>query len=200
MYTSGTQNKDFDAVSQTDSTKSLVPSVLQATLLRLLLMTIALIGEWWWWWWWSQVSITRMRTKITIVMKTWRWRQRIKNMTMKIRKRRRRWRRERWQRIRWRSGGRWDWKCWRWWWWWRRRRRRWWWWWWWWWWWRRKLPWTILEEEFPVPKTTAASKIGNGVISLLWQLRCHCNSDHNKFSSYLIQRWWNFSQIFVYGT
>ena len=24
-----------------------------------------------------------------------------------------------------------------------------------------------LEEEFPVPKTTAASKIGNGVISLL---------------------------------
>ena len=29
----------------------------------------------------------------------------------------------------------------------------------------------------------AASKIGNGVISLLWQLRCHCNPDHNKFSS-----------------
>ena len=27
------------------------------------------------------------------------------------------------------------------------------------------------------------SKIGNGVISLLWQLRCHCNPDHNKFSS-----------------
>ena len=28
---------------------------------------------------------------------------------------------------------------------------------------------------------TAASKIGNGVISLLWQLRCHCNHNHYKF-------------------
>ena len=34
-----------------------------------------------------------------------------------------------------------------------------------------------------MPRNTAASKIGNGVISLLWQLRCHCNPDHNKFSS-----------------
>ena len=49
--------------------------------------------------------------------------------------------------------------------------------------WRKKLLWTILEEQFPVPRNTAASKIGNGVISLLWQLRCHCNPDHNKFSS-----------------
>ena len=49
--------------------------------------------------------------------------------------------------------------------------------------WRKKPPWTILEEQFPVPRNTAASKIGNGVISLLWQLRCHCNPDHNKFSS-----------------
>ena len=49
--------------------------------------------------------------------------------------------------------------------------------------WRKRLPWTILEEQFPVPRNTAASKIGNGVISLLWQLRCHCNPDHNKFSS-----------------
>ena len=49
--------------------------------------------------------------------------------------------------------------------------------------WRKKLQWTILEEQFPVPRNTAASKIGNGVISLLWQLRCHCNPDHNKFSS-----------------
>ena len=40
-----------------------------------------------------------------------------------------------------------------------------------------------MEEQFPVPRNTAASKKGNGVISLLWQLRCHCNSDHNKFSS-----------------
>ena len=49
--------------------------------------------------------------------------------------------------------------------------------------WRKKLSWTILEEQFPVPRYTAASKIGNGVISLLWQLRCHCNPDHNKLSS-----------------
>ena len=49
--------------------------------------------------------------------------------------------------------------------------------------WRIKLPWTILEEQFPVPRYTATSKIGNSVISLLWQLRCHCNPDHNKFSS-----------------
>ena len=49
--------------------------------------------------------------------------------------------------------------------------------------WRKKLPWMIFEEQFPVPRYTAASKIGNSVISLLWQLRCRCNLDHNKFSS-----------------
>ena len=49
--------------------------------------------------------------------------------------------------------------------------------------WRKKLPLTILEEQFSVPRNTTASKIGNGVISLLCQLRCHCNPDHNKFSS-----------------
>ena len=49
--------------------------------------------------------------------------------------------------------------------------------------WRKKLPRTILEEQFLVPRYTAASKIGNSVISLLWQLRCRCNPDHNKFSS-----------------
>ena len=49
--------------------------------------------------------------------------------------------------------------------------------------WRKKLPWTILEEQFPVPRYTAASKLDNSVISLLWQLRCRCNPDHNKFSS-----------------
>ena len=32
---------------------------------------------------------------------------------------------------------------------------------------RKKLPVTILEEQFPVSTNTAASKIGNGVISLL---------------------------------
>ena len=49
--------------------------------------------------------------------------------------------------------------------------------------WRNKLPWMIFEEQFPVPRYTAASKIGNSVISLLWQLRCRCNLDHNKFLS-----------------
>ena len=41
----------------------------------------------------------------------------------------------------------------------------------------------IFEEQFPVPRYTDVSKIGNSVISSLWQLRCHCNPDHNKFSS-----------------
>ena len=49
--------------------------------------------------------------------------------------------------------------------------------------WRKKLPWTILEEQFPVPRYTAASKIGNSVISLLWKRWCCCNPDYNKFSS-----------------
>ena len=49
--------------------------------------------------------------------------------------------------------------------------------------WRKKLSWMIFEEQFPVLRYTAASKIGNSVISLLWQLRCRCNPDHNKFSS-----------------
>ena len=49
--------------------------------------------------------------------------------------------------------------------------------------WRKKLLWMIFEEQFPVTEYTAASKIGNSVISLLLQLRCRCNSDHNKFSS-----------------
>ena len=45
------------------------------------------------------------------------------------------------------------------------------------------LSWTILEDQFPVPRNTAASKIGDGLISLLWQLRSHFNPDHNKVSS-----------------
>ena len=49
--------------------------------------------------------------------------------------------------------------------------------------WRKKLPWMILEEQFPVLRNTSVSKIHNSVTSLLWQLRCHCNPDHNKFSS-----------------
>ena len=49
--------------------------------------------------------------------------------------------------------------------------------------WRKKLPSMIFEEQFSVPRYTSASKIGSSVISLLWQLRCRCNPDHNKFSS-----------------
>ena len=49
--------------------------------------------------------------------------------------------------------------------------------------WRKKLPWTVLEEQFPVPRYTAVSKIGNSIILSLWQLPCYCNPDHNKFSS-----------------
>ena len=48
---------------------------------------------------------------------------------------------------------------------------------------RKKLPRTILKEQFPAPRNTAASRIGNGIISLLWQLPCHCNPDHNNFPS-----------------
>ena len=40
----------------------------------------------------------------------------------------------------------------------------------------------ISLGQLPVPRNTVASKIGNGVILLLWQLQCHCNPDHNKFS------------------
>ena len=49
--------------------------------------------------------------------------------------------------------------------------------------WRKKLPWIILEEQSSVPRNTSVSKIGNSVILLLWQLRCHCNPDHKIFSS-----------------
>ena len=48
---------------------------------------------------------------------------------------------------------------------------------------RKKFLWTILGEQFPVPRNKAATKIGIGVILLLWQLWCHCNPDHNNFSS-----------------
>ena len=47
--------------------------------------------------------------------------------------------------------------------------------------WRKKLPRTILEDQFPLPRYTAASKIGNSVFLLLRLLRCRCNRDHNKF-------------------
>ena len=44
--------------------------------------------------------------------------------------------------------------------------------------WWRKLPWNYIGLKQVV------SKIGNGVVPLLWLLQCHCNpGDHNKFSS-----------------
>ena len=46
-----------------------------------------------------------------------------------------------------------------------------------------KAPLNNFGKQFPVPRNTAARKIGNGVILLLWQLRCHWNPYHNKFSS-----------------
>ena len=46
-----------------------------------------------------------------------------------------------------------------------------------------KAPLNDFGKQFPVPRNTAARKIGNGVIPLLWQLRCHWNPYHNKFSS-----------------
>ena len=64
--------------------------------------------------------------------------------------------------------------------------------------WRKKLPRMILEEQFSVPRNTSVSKIGNSVISLLWQLRCHCNADHNKFSSLSNTTVVAFFQNFVY--
>ena len=42
---------------------------------------------------------------------------------------------------------------------------------------------SFLIHYFPLPRNAATSKIGNGVSSSLWQLRCHCNPDHYNFSS-----------------
>ena len=56
--------------------------------------------------------------------------------------------------------------------------------------WRKKLPWMILEEQFPVPRYTAVSKIGNSVIATLIMTNFHLH---------LIQLWWQFFQNFVYG-
>ena len=66
---------------------------------------------------------------------------------------------------------------------------------------RKKLQQTILEEQFPVPRNTAACEIGNSVISLLWQLRSDVIATLiiTNFHLYLIQLWWQFFHIFVYG-
>ena len=64
----------------------------------------------------------------------------------------------------------------------------------------------LLEEKGPVidfrrtvSRNIAASIIGNGFISLLWHLRCHCSPDHNKFSSLSNTTVVAVFQIFVYG-
>ena len=65
---------------------------------------------------------------------------------------------------------------------------------------KEKLRLTLLEEKFPVPWNTGAGKIGYGVISLLWQLRCHSNPVIiTNLRLYLIQLWWQSVQIFVNG-
>ena len=48
---------------------------------------------------------------------------------------------------------------------------------------KKEVPVNDFGEQFPMPRNTAVSKIGNGVLMLLSQLRCHCNTDRNKFSS-----------------
>ena len=62
-----------------------------------------------------------------------------------------------------------------------------------------KAPVNDLEEQLPVPRYTAASTIGNSVIS------CYDNSDVvatliiTNFHLYLIQLWWQYFQNFVFG-
>ena len=56
-----------------------------------------------------------------------------------------------------------------------------------------------MEEQFPAPRNTAASKIGNA------SFRCYDNSDVivtliiTNFHLYIIQQWCQFFKIFVYG-
>ena len=45
------------------------------------------------------------------------------------------------------------------------------------------FPYHVTKKRRALGTRMAASIIDNGFISLLWQLRCHCNPDHNKFSS-----------------
>ena len=51
----------------------------------------------------------------------------------------------------------------------------------------KALPLTILEQQFPVSRNTAASKIGNGVISLLCELDVIATLIITNFHLYLIQ-------------
>ena len=65
--------------------------------------------------------------------------------------------------------------------------------------WRKRLPWMILEEQFPVLRNTAKSK------KVKAAFRCYDNSNViatliiTNFHLYLIQLCWQFFQIFVYG-
>ena len=55
------------------------------------------------------------------------------------------------------------------------------------------------KQFWKKPRNTAASKIDNDVILLLWQPRCKCNTIITNFHPYLIQEWWYFFQVFVNG-
>ena len=44
-----------------------------------------------------------------------------------------------------------------------------------------KAPVNDVGNKVPMPRNTAASKIDDDAISLLWQLWCHCNLVHNNF-------------------
>ena len=65
--------------------------------------------------------------------------------------------------------------------------------------WRKRLLWTILEEQFPVLRNTAKRK------KVKASFHCYDNSKViatliiTNFHLYLIQLWWQFFQIFVYG-
>ena len=56
------------------------------------------------------------------------------------------------------------------------------------------------ENDFPVRNNAASIYIiGNGVSSLLLQLQCHCNPDHDIFSSLSNTTVVKCFQMFVYG-
>ena len=65
--------------------------------------------------------------------------------------------------------------------------------------WRKRLLWMILEEQFPLLRNTAKSKKVKAAF-------CCCDNSNviatliiKNFHLYLIQLWWQFFQIFVYG-
>ena len=46
-----------------------------------------------------------------------------------------------------------------------------------------KRSWKDFGKNLPVARNMAVSKIGDGVILLLWLLQCHCYPDHKFFFS-----------------